>query len=124
MDDKLTRDDIVDELRGYADLLDRNDESPRRLADETRRLARRVEQGGRQTPVRTDGSGVLGRAGSFGAAGITLTERAMGNLALVLTAVLWMAAGHNGLFSVAGWACLLGGVVSLAVGNALKRWSA
>ena len=120
--ERTTRREIVDELRGHADGLDAEDLSPREAANETRRLARQIEREGPRNRARTDGSGAVGRAKAFGTAGVNLTERAMANLLYVLTAVLWMAAGASG-FGLNGAACLLGGIVTLAVANRLKGWS-
>lgn len=119
--DRTTRREVVDELRGHADSLDAGELTAREAANETRRLARQLERESPRSRARADG-GAVGRAKEFGAAGVELTEKAMGNLLTVLTAILWMAAGSAGV-GMDGLACLLGGVVTLAVANRLKGWS-
>lgn len=123
-DASTQREEIVEELRGHADLLDSGSIPPTEAADETRRLAREVERDAPDwKPTATDGSGAAAHARRWSAAGVNLTEKAMGNLFIVFAMLQWVAAGAEGV-SGHGLLLLVGGTVALAIGNRLKGWSA
>lgn len=121
--DKTTREKVVEQLRGHADELDARNLTLREAADETRRVAREIERDGTKTAVRTDGGGAVQRARSYGVAGVELTESVLGDVLYALTLGLWMAAGSVSSTQTT-LICALGGVVTLAVANRLKGWSA
>ena len=123
---RTTRDDVVEDLRTFADNLDGEGMTAGKAANETRRLARQLECEAPGRGVRTDG-GTVGRARAFGAAGINFSERAVSNVLVVVSALLWMAAGADmasSFIPTTGVAAMLGAVVTLAVAFRFRRWSA